>query len=103
METAWGKLRWKERDRSAGQCGRTVKCGNSLGGAPLEGARSKRRRKVDGRNSWAGGSGVEAPDEVNTVKGENSFGILASAAGGALLKGARSKRWTRWTDGEAWK
>ena len=58
---------WMERDRSAGRGGGTVKRGNSLGGAPLQAARSMRRTMwTDGEayiawGSSAGGSEIEAP------------------------------------------
>ena len=55
MEIAWGELRRKERDTSAGRAWmgyeawkQLIKGGNSLGGAPQEGARQECRTSVHG-------------------------------------------------------
>ena len=50
MEIAWrGRFVEGSEIEAPDEGGWTVKCGNSWGGASLEGARSKGRTNVDGR------------------------------------------------------
>ena len=48
VEIAWGELCWRKEDGSAGQAWKGAECGNSLGRAPLKGARRECRTSVDG-------------------------------------------------------